>query len=102
MRAIAQGNAVKRILMTADTIGGVWTFAMELAESLSQRGVEVFLAALGGPATPAQREEAAAIPRLRLFESNFKLEWMEDPWADVEQSGAWLLELETKIAPDLV
>jgi glycosyltransferase involved in cell wall biosynthesis len=93
---------IRRILMTGDTVGGVWTFTMELAEALTAHGIEVVLAALGGPPSAAQRAEAGRIPRLELLESDFKLEWMDDPWRDVVESGRWLLDLEEQYAPDLV
>lgn len=88
--------------MTGDTVGGVWTFTMELAEALGAHGIEVLLAALGGPPSRGQRSEAARVPNLKLLAADFKLEWMEDPWHDVEQSGQWLLDLEQRFAPDLV
>jgi glycogen(starch) synthase len=91
---------IRRILMTGDTVGGVWTFTMELAEALDALGVEVVLAALGGPPSREQRAEAARIGNLELLESGFQLEWMDNPWRDVEASGRWLLELEEQYAPD--
>lgn len=93
---------IRRVLMTGDTVGGVWTYTMELAEALGSRGVEVMLAALGGPPTVEQRLEACRISNLELLASDFKLEWMDDPWRDVEQSGKWLLDLEEEYAPDVV
>jgi glycosyltransferase involved in cell wall biosynthesis len=91
-----------RILTTGDTVGGVWTFTMELAAELGARGIEVVLAAMGGPPTEQQREQAARIPTLDLLASDFRLEWMDDPWDDVEESGRWLLDLEEEYAPDVV
>jgi glycosyltransferase involved in cell wall biosynthesis len=88
--------------MTGDTVGGVWTFTLELAEALAAYGIEVVLAAMGGKATAAQVEEAAQIPNLRLFTSDYKLEWMDDPWNDVDASARWLQELEAWFAPDVV
>jgi glycogen synthase len=93
---------IRRILMTGDTVGGVWAYTMELAEALGAHGVEVVLAALGGPPTVEQRLEACRIPNLDLLESDFKLEWMDDPWRDVAASGQWLLDLEEQYAPDVV
>jgi glycosyltransferase involved in cell wall biosynthesis len=95
-------EAVSRILMTADTVGGVWTFALDLAEALGPYGVEVCLAALGGQPSESQRAGAAAIANLQLFTSGYKLEWMEDPWHDVEASGHWVLDLERRLRPSLV
>jgi glycogen synthase len=92
----------KRILMTADTVGGVWTYALELATALGKHGIEVALATMGAPLTPQQRETSGQIPNLEVFESYFKLEWMEDPWEDVKQAGEWLLQLEKRLQPDIV
>jgi glycosyltransferase involved in cell wall biosynthesis len=88
--------------MTTDTVGGVWTFTIELARALQARDIEVWLAALGGLPTPGQRREAGAIPGLRLFKSRYKLEWMDDPWNDVTASGEWLLKLAGQCRPDVI
>src|SRR4051812_30757232 len=92
----------RKVLMTADTVGGVWTYAIELARGLAERGVEVALATMGEPLNVHQREKADRIPRLRVFESTFKLEWMEDPWRDLEKASEWLLNLEERVRPDLI
>jgi glycosyltransferase involved in cell wall biosynthesis len=92
----------RKVLMTADTVGGVWTYALELARGLGERGIEVALATMGAPINDLQREKAERIPGLRVFESHLKLEWMEEPWRDVEKAGEWLLNLESRICPDLV
>jgi glycosyltransferase involved in cell wall biosynthesis len=93
----------RKVLMTADTLGGVWTYALELARGLAERGVEVTLATMGDPLNDFQREMADRIPRLKVFESAFKLEWQEDdPWRDVEKAGEWLLGLEERVRPDLI
>jgi glycosyltransferase involved in cell wall biosynthesis len=90
------------VLMTADAMGGVWTYAMELASELASRGVSVALATMGDRPSEAQARRAKAIPGLTLFESDFKLEWMADPWGDVARAGAWLLDLERRLRPDVV
>lgn len=90
------------ILMTADTVGGVWTYSIELSRLLARTGISVALAAMGGPLSEGQRKEAEGIRGLKVHESPFKLEWMEDPWDDVESSGRWLLELEEKLRPGLI
>jgi len=95
-------NGFKRVLMTADTIGGVWTYALELARALEPHGVDVALATMGQPLNAQQNRAARAIHNLRIHESNFKLEWMEDPWNDVAAAGEWLLRLRDKLQPDLV
>ena len=91
-----------RILMTVDTVGGVWTYAMELGQALEQHGVEVALATMGEALSASQRETAARLSNVSVYESEYKLEWMEEPWFDVEEAGAWLLDLEARLRPDLV
>ncbi|MFZ5997569.1 MAG: glycosyltransferase family 4 protein [Nitrospirota bacterium] len=92
----------ERILMTADTMGGVWTYAVELSHMLWKHGIEVVLATMGAPLTEEQWKEIARIPDIKVYESAFKLEWMEQPWDDIVSAGAWLLSLEEEIDPDIV
>lgn len=92
----------QRVLMTVDSIGGVWTYALELAAGLQRWNIDVCLAVMGKRLTPDQAREAAALPNVGVCESNYKLEWMDDPWADVESAGAWLLELESEFNPDII
>src|SRR5690242_16489765 len=92
----------QRILMTADTVGGVWTYALELTRALQPHGVDVQLALMGPPLTNAQRAEAAEIPNLSLFKSNYKLEWMPGCWSDVKRAGDWLLHLANRLSPDVI
>lgn len=93
---------LERILMTTDAVGGVWTYALELAAALGQQRIEVILATMGKPLTYQQRREAAELPFVRLRESQFKLEWMEEPWQDVAEAGQWLLQLERAFCPDAI
>ncbi len=94
--------AVSRVLMTGDTVGGVWTYALELAQALNAHGAEVILATMGALPTPEQSAEAERIPNLRLEASDYKLEWMDDPWDDVAESSEWLLDLDRQHKPDIV
>ena len=67
-----------KILMTADTIGGVWTYAMELQRAMP--------------------EHAFIVETME----GYKLEWMDDPWKDVDRAGEHLLEIERREAPDFI
>lgn len=91
-----------KVLMTADPVGGVWTFALELCAQLTADGVDVTLATLGAPLTAAQRAAATGLPGLTLAESSFRLEWMAEPWADLERAARWLLWLEREHRPDVI
>jgi glycogen(starch) synthase len=91
-----------KVLMTTDAVGGVWTYAMELARALRPAGVEIVLAAMGPAMSPAQEREAAALSNVTVCPSTWKLEWMNEPWADVAAAGRWLLKLEETHRPDVI
>ncbi len=91
-----------RVLMTADAVGGVWTYALDLAEALGERGVRLALATMGPAPSEAQRAQAARLGNIELHVGSYKLEWMEDPWEDVTAAGNWLLELEDRFHPDVI
>src|SRR5256885_153077 len=110
-----------KVLMTADTIGGVWTYAMELPRALSgapdtrqptpdnrrapdkrhpTNDTQFLLATMGALPTPAQIAEVP--PNVTLVPSEYRLEWKEEPWDDVARAGQWLIELERREGPDVV
>ncbi len=92
--------SVERVLMTADTLGGVWNYALDLARALPE--TKFTIAAMGRRLSAAQRRQVAALRNTEIRESEFKLEWMDDPWRDVDSAGAWLLELAREIRPDII
>ncbi len=91
-----------RLLMTADTIGGVWSYALDLTAGLAQYDVEVVLATMGRPLSAAQRAATAKLNNLDVRESSYALEWMPNPWAEVDAAGEWLVQLSEDLRPDLV
>ena len=90
------------VLMTADAVGGVFTYVLELAAGLADHDVEVTLALAGPPADAAQRQSLAAAAFAAVEERPFALEWMDDPWDDVDRTGHWLLDLVVEHDADLV
>jgi glycosyltransferase involved in cell wall biosynthesis len=91
-----------RVLMTVDAVGGVWTYAMELVRALAPAGVRVVLALLGPNPSPSQTTSAGRLPNAELVALGGRLEWMEEPWADVERTGERLLALADRHDVDLV
>ncbi|HON11087.1 MAG TPA: glycosyltransferase, partial [Chitinispirillaceae bacterium] len=51
---------------------------------------------------PEQRKEIRELSNVELFESGYKLEWMDNPWREVNEGGEWLQELESLTSPDIV
>jgi glycogen synthase len=90
-----------RILLALDTVGGVWTYGLELTRALARFEAEVVLAALGEPLRGEQRVEAIESPAVRVYALECALEWMDEPWTDVRRSGEWLLEVARESEADL-
>lgn len=91
-----------RVLMTADAVGGVWTYAVDLARGLGRHGAAVTLAVMGPAPSPAQRAQAEAVPGLVVEHAAFRLEWVPGADLDVARAGEWLLGLERRVGPDIV
>jgi len=92
----------RRILMTTDAVGGVWNYSLHLAKALAGYGVRFDLATMGPLPSESQKQEAAALANVALYESTYQLEWTQDPWDDIARAGEWLLELEQRLRPDIV
>jgi glycosyltransferase involved in cell wall biosynthesis len=91
-----------KVLMTADAIGGVWGYALELASGLAARGVEVHLRTMGRAPRRDQLLRIAPADVAGFEHGDFALEWQDEPWADVERAGEWLLDAAEAVTPDVV
>jgi glycogen(starch) synthase len=100
--ALNAGPEVRRVLMTADSVGGVWTYALDLIAALAPYGITVTLAVMGPEMSTAQRESLGHLDNVSLIEQPFDLEWEADPWDDVEAARDWLLAIATSLRPDVV
>ena len=80
--------------MTADAVGGVWTYAMELGGALAARGRRVSLVVCGPGLAKAQREEAEEAG-LALVPDTLPLDWLCDGPDAVLAGGERLAELAT-------
>jgi len=94
------GPTIRRVLMTADSVGGVWQYSLDLATAFRDRGIETTLAVMGPAMAGGQREDALR-RGIALAEGPFKLEWEESPWEDLLRSGDWLLEIAARVRPQV-
>lgn len=93
---------LRRVLMTADAVGGVWTYAIDLCRGLANYGVEVVVLSMGRLPCEQQMREASDLPNLTVIAKDYRLEWMKDCEADLQLSGELLLALEQQFHPDIV
>jgi glycosyltransferase involved in cell wall biosynthesis len=96
-----------RILMTTDTVGGVWTFTQELAEGLLLRGCAVCLVSFGKAPSDAQRSWADEMrdrwgEHFQYHSSDIPLEWMDDNARAYSAAEPLLLRFAAEFVPDLV
>jgi glycosyltransferase involved in cell wall biosynthesis len=87
-----------RVLLTADTVGGVWSYAADLCAALPRFGIEPVLATLGPRPAPHQRAEIDA----QLIETDLPLDWLADSPAEVRRAGDGIADLAARIGADLV
>lgn len=90
------------LFMTADAVGGVWSYALDLARGLASHGVETTLAVLGPAPDPDQRTQAEAVAGLRLRVTGLPLDWIAESPKAVEEAGAAVAALAAEARADLV
>jgi len=79
-RPTRSSGKARRVLMTLDSVGGVWRYAMDLAASLKQFDTQVVFVGLGP--TPSAEQQREAEGRGKLVWLDASLDWM------VEDEGA--------------
>lgn len=90
------------VLITTDTVGGVWTYSRELVRELVRRGVRVTLVAFGQP-TIQQSAWMRGLVGLEFFARDDRLEWMPDVTPqELEASAGWLAKVLSWVKPDLL
>jgi glycosyltransferase involved in cell wall biosynthesis len=89
-----------RILMTADTVGGVWTYATGLASALAASGADMYLVSMGPRPRADQREMLSR--SVRLIESNLVLEWQDPEGSDLARAREFFGAVKRWIEPELV
>lgn len=90
------------ILMISDTIGGVWTYSVELCKALLPFNVNFHLVTTGAALQSNQKKEIETLKNVTIYETDFLLEWMDDPWANIDASANWLLQLEEELQPHII
>ena len=96
-----------RILLTTDTIGGVWTFTEELTAELLQRGHAVALVSFGCQPSHEQQGWCAAQsvaygPSFQFTVSSAPLEWMQKNEFVFTQGAGVLFHAAKQFRPDLL
>lgn len=91
-----------KILITTDAVGGIWNYTVSLALGLARHQVETVIVCMGPGPDNSQLNSIRNIPAITFYHRPYLLEWMDDPWRDVEKAGNWLLKIKESEKPDLV
>jgi glycogen(starch) synthase len=96
-----------RVLLTTDTIGGVWTYTREITEGLLQRSHSVALFSFGRLPDAAQSawcaDVASRFPGLFAYTpTKIPLEWMDENSTSYSGAEALLLDHVQSFRPDLL
>lgn len=96
-----------RVLLTTDTIGGVWTFSQELTEQLLTEQHTVSLVSFGRNPSYAQKSWCEAVraehPDAFTYHSSLiPLEWMAGNESAYLEGSRLLLEVSDRVKPDVL
>lgn len=89
-----------RVLMTVDAVGGVWRYAVDLAEELREHGVETVFAGFGPPPSPELARQAQEAGELCWCDA--PLDWMARDESEVSAAPWLVADLASRHAVDLV
>lgn len=89
------------VLMTADAVGGVWQYALDLAGGLRTHGVRTTIAVLG-PIPSADQQAMAEAVGAELVFTGLPLDWTASHQDEVKEASRSIARLATQIRPDLV
>lgn len=91
-----------RVLLTTDAVGGVWTYALDLAAGLAAGGCETVLAVLGPAPSAKQRAQAQATSHVTLVETDNPLDWTARSGAEIARASQGLADLAARHGVDVV
>lgn len=91
-----------RIMLTADTVGGVWHYTTELAAGFAARGIDTLIVVMGRAPSPAQRAEAGTVDRCELRATRLALDWLATRPDEVRSAAQQLAEIAADWGADTI
>ncbi len=89
-----------RLLMTVDAVGGVWRYAMDLADGLRAAGVETLFVCLGPAPSADKLDEARRIGEFRHVDA--PLDWLAADQGELAKVPAMIADLARKERVDVL
>jgi glycogen synthase len=91
-----------RVLVTADTFSGVWTYSRELVSGLVTHGAQVTLVSFGEIPLPHQTAWMDSLHGLEYHPTAFRLDWMEEGEQDFHAAQDYLCAIVRDTRPDFL
>jgi glycosyltransferase involved in cell wall biosynthesis len=95
------GKRDLHVLMTADAVGGVWQYALDLSQGLRPHGVRTTIVVLGPPPSADQRATAEATGA-KLILTGLPLDWTAQSEREVEEASETIARIAAQSRPDLL
>jgi glycosyltransferase involved in cell wall biosynthesis len=90
------------VLMSADAVGGVWQYSLDLASGLVRRGLAVTVAVLGPAPSEARIAAAESATGARIVATDLSLDWTAETPEAVLDAARALAGLARTLGADLV
>lgn len=90
------------LLMSADALGGVWQYTLDLAAGLTRQGARVSVALMGPTPEPERIARAEAMSGARILATGLPLDWTAERAIDVRNASDALAHIASDIDADLV
>ncbi len=91
-----------RVLVTADTFSGVWTYSRELVSGLVTHGAQVTLVSFGEIPLPHQTTWMDGLHGLEYHPTAFRLDWMQEGEQDFLAAQDYLCAIIRDTRPDFL
>ena len=91
-----------RVLVTADTFSGVWTYSRELVSGLVTHGAQVTLVSFGEIPLPHQTAWMDGLHGLEYHPTAFRLDWMQEGEQDFDAAQDYLCAIVRDTRPDFL
>lgn len=91
-----------RVTLTCDAVGGIWNHSLDLAAGLGDLGWEVSLVVFGPEPSEEQISQAGGVALSSLHHIPTRLEWMPEPWDQLEEAADRLVQIVDEEQPSLL
>lgn len=96
------GTGTPHVLMSADAVGGIWQYSLDLAAGLVRRGLRVSLAILGPTPAETRARDASAATGAEILATGLPLDWTAGTPEAVLDAASALADLARTLGADLV